>query len=115
MKNKLFANTLALLLIISGSSCKKESVTCQGKGIANISSISAPTIAAVNQDVEIFVTVVLPNGCIKFIGFSEVVENGNLVVSTNIKFDGCFCTAIYSEPEFKYFQTGYCWQLQNHL
>ncbi len=102
MKNKLFANAVAFLLIISVLSCKKEPDECQGKGIADISNISAPARGAINQDVEILVKVVLSNGCIKFAGFSEVLENGNLVVSTNIKLDGCICTDIYSEPELKY-------------
>ena len=88
---------ISSLLLFAFTCNKKTGDSCISYLTAPVIEAVGPTTGSVNQDIAFSVTYGVGNGCGTFFKFEESVAGNNAVIKVIAKFEGCICTAIYSE------------------
>ena len=103
MKHKVSEHFFWVTILIFLISCNKENEACKERRSATgVSKVTGPATGTINQSIIFEVEFAIPNGCINFENFSENTVNNVSTISTNIKSEGCICTAIYRDEVVKY-------------
>ena len=104
MKHKIYEYFFWVTIITFLISCKKENEACKERRISAtaVSKVTGPATGIINQSIIFEVEFAIPNGCINFDSFSENTVNNVSTIFTNIKSEGCICTAIYRDEVVKY-------------
>ena len=103
MKYKVSEHFFWVTILIFLISCNKENEACKvRRSVTGVSNVTGPATGTINQSIIFEVEFALGNGCVNFENFSENTVNNISTISTNIKSEGCICTAIYRDEVAKY-------------
>ena len=103
MKYKVSKHFFWVTILIFLISCNKENEACkERRSVTGVSKVTGPATGTINQSIIFEVEFALGNGCVNFENFSENTVNNISTISTNIKSEGCICTAIYRDEVAKY-------------
>ena len=91
-----YFTSLAFFAAMICMGCKKEKEqSCISYTNADVVKVTAPSAAAVNQEVDITITYTVYNGCGKYLGLSASSSNNTTTISVKTKYEGCVCTAVF--------------------
>ena len=93
--NKQFIISAGLVIsFISFPGCKKQDDKCMSLTTAQVTKVTGPNTAFVNQEIDLTVLYYLSNGCGQFESL-EATSNGNtIIISLKAKYQGCICTDV---------------------
>ena len=87
-----FFPSVALLVLIFLSGCKKSDNNCISYSNAEVTKVEGEKVATVNQEIDLTISYYLYNGCGKFENLETTSSGNTTIINLKSKYNGCICT-----------------------